>query len=93
MFKITFQSQTTHSAELEQEGTLLSAASKAESPLNHRCGGHARCGTCKVEVLEGAEHLSEKGTAEARVLEVLKAKPSERLACQAWAKGDVVCRY
>jgi ferredoxin len=32
------------------------------------------------------------GAAEARVLKVLKAAPDQRLACQAWAQGDVVCR-
>jgi ferredoxin len=37
--------------------------------------------------------LSERGVAETRVLGILKAQPDQRLACQAWAKGDVSCRY
>lgn len=92
MFKITFQSKATHEVELEQETTLLAAAAKGGAGLNHRCGGHARCGTCKVDVVEGAEHLSEIGTAEGRILKVLKATPDQRLACQAWATGDVCCK-
>jgi len=92
MFKITFQTKATHEVEPEQETTPLSAAAKGGAGLNHRCGGHARCGTCKVTVLEGAENLSEMGAAESRILKVLKAAPEERLSCQAWAKGDVCCK-
>ena len=72
---------------------LLAASAKANVPLNHRCGGHARCGTCLVTVVEGAEHLSEKGGAESRVLLALKANPDQRLACQTWARGDVSVKY
>ena len=93
MHTIRFDGKAPGSAECEQEIPLLAAASKAGVPLNHRCGGHARCGTCLVTIVEGAEYLSERGTAETRVLEVLKAGPDQRLACQAWARGQVLCRY
>eukprot|EP00899_Mesostigma_viride_P023505 jgi/Mesvir1/4339/Mv06697-RA.1 len=44
------------------------------------CGGAGNCGTCVVEVVEGADVLSAKTTAE---LKKLKGKPeSWRLACQ-----------
>jgi ferredoxin len=46
-----------------------------------------------VTVVEGAEHLSEKGAAETRVLQALKANPDQRLACQTWAQGDVSVKY
>ena len=29
--------------------------------------------------------------AEKRILQILKAEPGQRLACQAWAQGDVAC--
>ncbi|WP_243314966.1 2Fe-2S iron-sulfur cluster-binding protein [Geothrix paludis] len=93
MHTIRFDGKKPGSAECEQETALLAASTRAGVPLNHRCGGHARCGTCLVTVVEGAEHLSEKGTAETRVLEVLKAGPDQRLACQAWARGDVSVKY
>ncbi len=64
----------------------------AELALNHRCGGHARCGTCVITVEAGATHLAPVGAAEARILKVLKAGPDQRLGCQAWAQGDVTCR-
>ena len=44
------------------------------------CGGVGSCGTCTVDVLEGAELLDERSDAEERKL---KKKPdSYRLACQ-----------
>ena len=93
MSTIRFDGKTPGTAECEQETTLLAASAKAGVPLNHRCGGHARCGTCLVTLTEGAEHLSKQGAAETRVLVALKANPNQRLACQTWAKGDVSVRY
>ncbi|HEX7552864.1 MAG TPA: 2Fe-2S iron-sulfur cluster-binding protein [Geothrix sp.] len=93
MHTIRFEGKTSGTAECERETALLAASNKAEVPLPHRCGGHARCGTCIVTVVEGAEHLSEKGAAETRVLQALKANPEQRLACQTWAKGDVSVKY
>jgi ferredoxin len=93
MHTIQFDGKTPGSAECDRETALLAASVKASVPLPHRCGGHARCGTCLITVVEGAEHLSEMGAAETRVLRALKAKPEQRLACQTWAKGDVRCTY
>jgi adenylate cyclase len=93
MHSIRFEGKTPGTAECDRETALLAASTKAEVPLPHRCGGHARCGTCLVTVLEGAEQLSEKGAAETRVLQALKANPDQRLACQTWAKGDVSVKY
>ncbi len=51
------------------------------------CGGYGQCGTCIVEVIEGAENLSEKTDFEVRKL---KKKPqSYRLACQTIVNGPV----
>ena len=92
MFKVTFKGKITAEIDLERELSLLSAASKGELPLTHRCGGHARCGTCLITIEQGLEQLSPVGAAETRVLKVIKAGPNQRLACQAWTKGDVCCR-
>jgi adenylate cyclase len=93
MHTIQFDGKTPGAAECDRETALLSASAKANVPLPHRCGGHARCGTCIVTVVEGADQLSEKGTAETRVLLALKANPDQRLACQTWARGDVRVKY
>ena len=93
MHTIQFDGKTPGTAECERETALLAAAAKAAVPLPHRCGGHARCGTCLVTVVEGAEHLSEMGAAETRVLRALRANPDQRLACQTWARDDVQVKY
>lgn len=46
------------------------------------CGGRGRCSTCRVRVLEGAEHLPPPAADEARVLARIGAAGSVRLACQ-----------
>ncbi len=92
MFKVTLRGRQTVEIDLERELSILAAAARGEVPLTHTCGGHARCGTCLVTVEEGAEHLSPVGASEARILKVLKAAPSQRLGCQAWANGDVTCK-
>jgi adenylate cyclase len=93
MHTVRFEGKTPGIAECDRETALLAASVKANVPLNHRCGGHARCGTCLVTVVEGAEQLSEMGAAETRVLKALKADPDQRLACQTWARGDVAVKY
>ena len=92
MFKVIFKGKLIGEIALEREASILAAAAKGEVTLTHRCGGHARCGTCVITVEDGAAHLTPMGTAEARILKVLKANPDQRLGCQAWAQGDVTCR-
>ncbi len=92
MFKVTLKGRQTVEIPVERELSILAVAAKGEQPLNHTCGGHARCGTCLVTVEEGAEHLSPIGATEARILKILKAQPGQRLGCQAWATGDVTCK-
>lgn len=92
MFKVVFNGKQIGEITLEREASILSAAARGEIGLSHTCGGHARCGTCIITVEAGAAHLTPMGTAEARILKVLKARPDQRLGCQAWAQGDVTCR-
>ncbi len=92
MIKVVFKGRHAGEIALEREAPILAAAAKGEVVLNHRCGGHARCGTCLVTVEAGGEHLTPMGAAETRILKILKAKPGQRLGCQAWAQGDVTCR-
>ncbi|MGA2083127.1 MAG: 2Fe-2S iron-sulfur cluster-binding protein [Holophaga sp.] len=92
MFKVVFKGKQAGEILLEREASVLAAAAKGKVDLTHRCGGHARCGTCIVTVEEGCDHLTPVGGAEERILGILKAKPGQRLGCQAWAQGDVTCR-
>ena len=51
------------------------------------CGGAGQCGTCIVDVVEGADRLSDKTTPELRKL---KRKPDTyRLACQTKVMGHI----
>ena len=92
MFIVEFKGRQIGTITLEREASILAAAAKGELDLTHRCGGHARCGTCVITVEAGAPNLTPMGAAEARILKVLKAAPDQRLGCQAWAQGDVTCR-
>lgn len=54
------------------------------------CGGYGQCGTCMVEIVEGANNLSPRTPAEERKL---KKKPSSyRLACQTTVNGPISVR-
>ncbi|WJH34268.1 2Fe-2S iron-sulfur cluster-binding protein [Paenibacillus aurantius] len=57
----------------------------------HRCGGNAKCTTCRVEVLEGdAGPVSEK---EKAALELKGGAPDNvRLSCQVHVEGDLTVR-
>ncbi len=51
------------------------------------CGGYGQCGTCVVNVVEGAENLSPRTDFENRKL---KRRPDTcRLACQSMVNGPV----
>jgi ferredoxin len=51
------------------------------------CGGYGQCGTCVVEIIEGAKNLSPRTAIEERRF---KNKPDNyRLACQTLVNGPV----
>ncbi|MEB3293122.1 MAG: 2Fe-2S iron-sulfur cluster-binding protein [Synechococcales bacterium] len=51
------------------------------------CGGYGQCGTCVVDIVEGAEHLSPRTEVEERRF---RNKPSTyRLACQTLVNGAI----
>lgn len=57
----------------------------------HRCGGNARCTTCRVEILSG--NPTEPGAQEIEILEK-KGHPAGqyRLSCQIRVDGDLAVR-
>ncbi|RME26787.1 MAG: (2Fe-2S)-binding protein [Deltaproteobacteria bacterium] len=72
--------------------TLLEAARELGVDLSHYCGGRCSCGTCRVEIVEGAEGLTAMVGNEAMVLGASRADAGQRLACQARLVGPVVVR-
>jgi len=61
-------------------GSLMDICDDADAPVPFSCRG-ASCGTCRVEVLEGAEFLKPMIPDEKDLLETLGNPPNSRLAC------------
>lgn len=52
-----------------------------------QCGGYGQCGTCVVDIVEGAQNLSPRTAAENKLL---RKRPSTcRLACQTTVNGSI----
>src|SRR5579863_8902957 len=54
------------------------------------CGGHARCSTCRVRVLDNPEGLFPRSVPEEAMASQLQWGDEIRLACQARVKGPAV---
>lgn len=74
--------------ECDQGENLLFEARARSIPIPFRCTS-ARCGTCRIEVMEGAEHLNEMGEREALRLGEEGIEKNQRLACQLFVEGDI----
>jgi adenylate cyclase len=72
--------------------TLLAASLAAGISHAHECGGNARCSTCRVLVVSGAQNLSPRDSAELKLAKRLGFGEDIRLACQAKANGPVRAR-
>ena len=68
--------------DLPDGGTLVDVCDDAHAPVPFSCRS-ASCGTCRVEVLAGGEHLEPPARAELEVLEIFESTETHRLACQA----------
>jgi len=53
------------------------------------CGGRARCSTCRVRVVSGAEHCLSPTDDELRTLQRIHAPDGTRLACQLRPQGNI----
>src|SRR6266542_4314344 len=72
--------------------TILQASLRAGIPHAHACGGRAHCSTCRVWILEGLEHCSERSELERAIAGPLRFGPEVRLACQTKVSGDLKLR-
>ena len=70
---------------------LVLASEDAGVDILHRCGGNARCTTCRVEILEGDP--GEMGDLERNRLAVeAELAPNIRLSCQIHVQSDLKVR-
>jgi 2Fe-2S ferredoxin len=68
--------------EVPEGGRLVDVCDRVQAPVPFSCRA-ATCGTCRIEVVEGAELLEPREGPEAELLALLGDPPSYRLACQA----------
>jgi Na+-transporting NADH:ubiquinone oxidoreductase subunit F len=76
------------SGEFPAGKTLLSIAEELGVRVSHVCGGDGACGTCRIEVVDGADRLTAP-TPDETYKEI---EPPYRLSCQAKLAGDVVVK-
>ncbi len=77
--------------EAAQGGKLVLAIEDAGIDILHRCGGKAKCTTCRVELLEG--EAGEMGEAERNRLAMETGLADNvRLSCQVRVGGDLHVR-
>ncbi|MGB0591883.1 MAG: peroxidase family protein [Myxococcota bacterium] len=91
MFEVTYErSGVQH---VDTPGMTLLDISKQNAVSHyHACGGHARCSTCRVLIVAGADNLAPRTDAE-RALVERKGLPNEvRLACQTKVMGPVTVK-
>ncbi len=74
--------------EVDVGETLLEACEAAAIPMESACGGFAACNSCRVDVLDGARHLSLLLPEEEPFLDTA----GQRLGCQARVFGPVAVR-
>jgi len=70
--------------------SVLEIGQGAQVAHAHVCAGRGRCGTCRVQVLQGAGSLSPRNDLEEATLARVHAPPGARLGCQALVLGPGV---
>src|SRR3954471_16391464 len=92
MPKVTAETATeTKGIEAEAGRKLVLTIEDAGIDILHRCGGNAKCTTCRVEVLEG--DAGEMGEAERNRLALETGLADNvRLSCQIHVEGDMHVR-
>lgn len=78
--------------EEDSSKTVLEISLKNEIPHVYACGGHARCSTCRVLILEGTENLQPRNELEYALAQKKSLEENIRIACQTKIKGNVKLR-
>ena len=79
------------SFEVESGTKLVLAIEDAGVDILHRCGGQAKCTTCRVEVLDGQAPPMEE-TERLRLALEQELSEGTRLSCQIRVNGDLSVR-
>jgi adenylate cyclase len=92
MHKVVYANSGESVEDVADGETLLRVSIRRRIPHHHQCGGQARCTTCRVQVLDGASHLSALNPWEQEVAKQRRWDDYTRLGCQLKIHGDVVVR-
>ena len=87
---VVFESPYSAAVEVEAPAgaQLIDVCDEHAAPVPFSCRS-ASCGTCRVEILEGADGFEPPGDEETTLLDIFGDDPSRyRLACQARLRGD-----
>jgi ferredoxin len=76
---------------VDQGKKLVLAIEDAGVHILHRCGGNARCTTCRVEVLDGTASEMQELERE-RLARESELAPNTRLSCQIRVESDISVR-
>jgi 2Fe-2S ferredoxin len=87
MPRVTFEDEG-KSGEFAAGKTLLSVAGELGVRVSHVCGGDGACGTCRIEVVSGWDHLTPPTPDET----YKELEAPYRLSCQAKLAGDVIVK-
>ena len=87
MPKLTIEGHGTF--EIEHSTRLVHAIRDSGVDILHRCGGYAKCTTCRVEILEGEP--PHRTAAEQEKLRE-KGESGIRLSCQCLVENDMTVR-
>jgi ferredoxin len=77
--------------EVEKGKKLVLAIEDAGIDILHRCGGNARCTTCRVQILAG-DPPPMSPDEEARLARESNLEPNTRLSCQIHVESDLSVR-
>jgi len=90
MPKITFET-TGQIAEVAAGSRVLDYCEAHPTPVAFGCR-QGRCGTCAVEILDGADRLNPRSQNELNTLEGRDNLENLRLCCQLEINGDITIR-
>jgi ferredoxin len=76
------------SFEVETGKKLVLAIEDGGIDIMHKCGGNARCTTCRVQVLAG-EPAPMEATEQERLARETNLEPNTRLSCQIRVESDL----
>lgn len=78
------------SFDIEEGKKLVLALEDNRVPIMHRCGGNARCTTCRVEILAGDPGQLTEG--EKNIIEARNYESNIRLSCQIRCHDDLAVK-